>query len=418
MKVKILSYKKIRNNKYWIIGCSKLSDYLIAVDKDSENKFNFEVQRKIVRNIYLDKILDTLKKFEPIPFITLTFSFNKEDAELGSSKTIEIDSFNILDGLQRTYRLWAYWKIFKDILKEKHPENVKDFMKEVKVKYPEFFDKSIINSKILKNLYNDYSELDKVFNDYETYFVIWANLTENEIIKKMLILNAGQKPVSSRHQFELIFLHVEKELQDFLSEKGIKIYREKALEFNRLKKERKSGEYALSTLVTALLSLATGKPQRVSSELIYKYDLMEEERSLSYAEDIFGEDFMKKTLEFLLKLDNKYSHDKETLVWLGKDTTLTGIFSAIGKYVGIERNVYASFPREKIIKVFNYLLNSLSDDLKINEFNSYYDSLAGRSLNIGMYIRKVVQYYTLSLLRGQKISWKEAFATVERGDIV
>jgi len=147
MKVKILSYKKIRNNKYWIIGCSKLSDYLIAVDKDSENKFNFEVQRKIVRNIYLDKILDTLKKFEPIPFITL--SFNKEDAELGSSKTIEIDSFNILDGLQRTYRLWAYWKIFKDILKEKHPENVKDFMKEVKVKYPEFFDKSILDFVIL-----------------------------------------------------------------------------------------------------------------------------------------------------------------------------------------------------------------------------------------------------------------------------
>jgi len=418
MKVKILSYTKIRDNKYWIIGCSKLLDYLVAVDKDSKNKFNFEVQRKIVRNIYLDKILDTLKKFEPIPFITLTFSFEDENLALEPGKTIEISSFNILDGLQRTYRLWAYWKIFKDILKEKHPENVKDFMKEVKVKHPEFFDKSIINSKILKNLYNDYSELDKVFNDYEIYFVIWANLTENEIIKKMLILNAGQKPVSSRHQFELIFLHVEKELQDFLSEKGIEILRERDPKFNRSKKEREPGIYALSTLITALLSLATGKPQRVSSELIYKYDLMEEERSLSYAEDIFGEDFMKKTLEFLLKLDDKYSHDKETLVWLGKDTTLTGIFSAIGRYVGIERNLYSSFPKEKIIKGFNSLLDALPNDLKIDEFNKYYDSLAGRSLNIGMYIRKVVQYYTLSLLHGKKISWKDAFTAVERGDTV
>ncbi len=419
MKVKILSCKNIRDNKYWIIGHSKLSDYLAAVDKDYENKFNFEVQRKIVRNIYLDKVLDTLKNFEPIPFITLTFSLNKESAEVQSCETIEIDNFNILDGLQRTYRLWAYWKIFKNVLKEKHFENIKDFMKEVKNKYPEFFDKGIINFKILKKIYNDRYKLDEVFKNYDIYFVIWTNLTENEIIKKMLILNAGQKPVSSRHQFELIFLHIEKELSAFLSNKGIHIYREKDPNFSKLKKERKPGEYALSTLVTALLSLATGKPQRVSSELIYKYDLMEEERSLNYAEDIFNEDFMKKTLEFLLKLDNKYSYDKDTLVWLGKDTTLTGMFSAIGRYVGIEKNTYYSFPGEKVIKVFDSLLESLPDDLEINKFKFYYDSLAGRSVNIGMYIRKVIQYYILSILRTQKnISWKEAFSVVERGDTI
>ncbi len=418
MKVEILSHKTIRNNKYWIVGYSKLLDYLVAVDKDSENKFNFEVQRKIVRNIYLDKILDTLKNFEPIPFITLTLSLNSKKASLQHGKSIKIDDFNILDGLQRTYRLWAYWKIFDEILKKGNFADVKEFMRAVKNKYLEFFDKGVINSKILKQLYKDRDEFSKVFDKYEIYFVIWGNLTEQEIIKKMLMLNAGQKPVSSRHQFELIFLHIEKELFNFISNKGVHIYREKDPRFSKLKKERKPGEYALSTLVTALLSLATGKPQKVSSELIYKYDLTEEERSLSYAEDIFSGDFMKKTIEFLLELDKKYSFDKETLVWLGKDTTLTGMFSAVGKYVGIEKNIFFSFPQKKITQTFNDLLNLLPDDLKIDKFNKYYDSLAGRSLNIGMYIRKVVQYYILSLLQNSKsILWKDAFFAVERGEI-
>ena len=387
---------------------------MTTIEKDSEDKFNFEVQRKIVKNIYLDKVLDTLKSFEPIPFITLTFSLNQENTELQPDKTIELDNFNILDGLQRTYRLWAYWKIFKNILKNKYFENSKEFIKIVKNIYPEFFDKGVINSKLLKKIYNNSYELEKIFNNYEIYFVIWTNLTESEIIKKMLILNAGQKPVSSRHQFELIFLHIKEELSHFLSNKGIRIYREKDPRFSKLKTERKPGEYALSTLVTALLSLATGKPQRVSSELIYKYDLMEEEKSLSYAEDIFSEDFMKKILEFLLKLDKKYSRDKNTLVWLGKDTTLTGMFSAIGRYVGIEKNIHFSFPNEKILYAFDNLLKLLPDDLNINEFNFYYNSLAGRSVNIGMYIRKVIQHYIFSLLTKKSISWKDAFHAVGR----
>ena len=409
MKVKILDRKDLEGDKQWLIGYTTLSDYLQSIDQDSENKFHFEVQRKIVRNIYLDKILSTLAEFEPIPFITLTYHSN---TILNEKDSIELkpEEFNILDGLQRTYRLWAYWKIHTKILNNKRFEDIKKFMKAVKNCYPEFFDNGVMNSKILKQIYEKKDNLSKIFDENDAYFVIWVNLTEKEIIRKMLILNAGQKSVSSRHQFELIFLHVEKEFSDFISKNNIHIYREKDPGFRRLKNERKVGEYALSSLITALLSLATGKPQRISSELIYKYDLMEEERTLSYAEDIFSDDFMKASLKFLLDLDKKYENNKEVLLWLGKDTTLTGMFSAIGKYIGIGEKFSLTFSREEIIGTFEYLLKLAPPDLRIKEFNSHYNSVAGRSINIGMYIRNVVQYYFLNLLtRRMAPSWEEAF---------
>ena len=416
MKLKVLQLKETEKDKYWIIGYTKLSDYLESVEKDKENKFSFEVQRKIVRNIYLDKILDTIELNEPIPFITLTAKI-KENS-INERGFLNLKDFDILDGLQRTYRLWAYWKVYEKIRKTNNGDNdIKALTKELRGNFPEFFEKGIINSKILKKIFNNKEKLKKVFDGFEIYFVIWTNLSEEEIIRKMLILNAGQRPVSSKHQFELIFLHLLREINTILKEKGIKIYREKDLEFNKLKKERNIGEFAFSTLITSLLSLATGKPQRVSTELIYRYDLTEEEKSLSYAQDIFTKEFVVSVLEKLLKLDKKYKDDPNTLVWLGKDTTLTGLFAAIGKYIKLDiKNVYYSaFPRDEIIRSLDILIERLPDNLNLEEFNKYYDSLAGRTLNIGTYIRKVVQYYTYCILENKKVSWKEAFEYVEKG---
>jgi len=413
MELKVLKLEKIRGDKHWLIGSGNLSDYLKEVDADKENKFSFEVQRKIVKNIYLDKILDTIELNEPIPFITLTAKIK----DMSKRDSLNLKDFDILDGLQRTYRLWAYWKIYERIRKTKNNNNdIKALTKELRSNFPEFFEKGIINSKILKILFNNKEILKKVFDGYEIYFVIWTNLSEEEIIRKMLILNAGQRPVSSKHQFELIFLHLLREIDTILNEKGIKIYREKDSEFNKLKKVRNVGEFAFSTLITSLLSLATGKPQRVSTELIYKYDLTEEEKSLSYAQDIFSKEFVVSILEKLLKMDNKYKDDPNTLVWLGKDTTLTGLFAAVGRYIKLDtKNVYYSaFPRDGVTRSLDLLIKRLPNNLNLNEFNKYYDSLAGRTLNIGTYIRKVVQYYIYRILENKKVSWREAFEYVEK----
>ena len=70
-----------------------------------------EVQRKIVKNKYLDDLLTTIDLEEPLPNITLAY---KDGIKLTNTGSIVLDDskLDILDGLQRTYRLWAFWKIY------------------------------------------------------------------------------------------------------------------------------------------------------------------------------------------------------------------------------------------------------------------------------------------------------------------
>lgn len=58
------------------------------------------------------------------------------------------------------------------------------------------------------------------------------------MVRKMLILNAGHKTVSTQHQFEILFLSLWKSIDKKVN--NVKIIREKETEFNIVKKgERK-----------------------------------------------------------------------------------------------------------------------------------------------------------------------------------
>ncbi len=103
MKVSILDSKRIQGRS-WFLGKMSLWDYLVSV---SPKNFEFEIQRGIVKNKYLDSILLSVQRNEPIPPITITI--DKADVK-DNELNINNGSFNILDGLQRTYRLWLYKK--------------------------------------------------------------------------------------------------------------------------------------------------------------------------------------------------------------------------------------------------------------------------------------------------------------------
>lgn len=51
-------------------------------------------------------------------------------------------------------------------------------------------------------------KLEQAFKEFNLYLYIWGNLTEKEVVNKMLLLNAGQMRVSLQHQYELMFLRV------------------------------------------------------------------------------------------------------------------------------------------------------------------------------------------------------------------
>src|SRR4051812_28289158 len=64
---------------------------------------DYAVQREIVSNVYLDRLVDTVLERRHIPPIVLVAEagdYTEEGAEL-----LVVRAFKILDGLQRTYRL-------------------------------------------------------------------------------------------------------------------------------------------------------------------------------------------------------------------------------------------------------------------------------------------------------------------------
>ena len=94
----------------WRLATCNLYEYLSEL---RDNFFDFDVQRRIVSNSYLDKIGETIINGEPLPAFTLTTrSINNSENYLNLNET------EILDGLQRTYRLWSIIFIEKMITNE------------------------------------------------------------------------------------------------------------------------------------------------------------------------------------------------------------------------------------------------------------------------------------------------------------
>jgi len=407
MKFKILDIKEFGNGKVWLLAKLNLKEYVSSLTIEN---FNFEVQRKIVKNKYLDRVLSTIDRGEPLPVITLSFPFSIKRDEIREFYLLRHKDFDILDGLQRTYRLWAFWKIFL-ALNEHKTETTKEAVFLIKKKYPDFFEKGIVDTKFFKTYFpNGKSSIniaDK-YSKYDLYFTIWTNLDEKELVNKMLILNAGHKAVSTQHQFEILFLNLWKSLNKKLE--NIKIIREKDKEFTSVKRgKRDVGVYLFSSIITSTMSLILAKPQRISSDIIYKYDLMEEIDEAHPLSIIINTNFIISLLNKLKKLDKviyeKYS--EEGKAWFGKDTTLNGIFAGIGSYIKSSPNL--AFNEKQILMMFDELIEKFPVNLQLAKFNKQYDNLTGRSVNIGNLIRTVIMNYTIHKLSDNDISWDKLF---------
>jgi len=412
MKFKILKQKKFEKGKYWVLAELNLLEY---VESLTEDNFNFEVQRKIVKNKYLDGLLSTVDLGEPLPNITLAYHDSFSNLKDGDNIDLKNEKLDILDGLQRTYRLWAFWKIYNKI-NDGEFTNLRNAILSVKSEFPQFFENGIVDSKFFKTNFPDGKiniDFNEKYSEYQLYFTIWSNLSEDDLVKKMLILNAGHKAVSTQHQFEILFLNLWKSLNEKLI--NIRVVREKDADFTSIKRgDRKEGEFLFSSVITSLMSLVLAKPQRISSEIIYKYDLINEGESnstLQYAEVIFNSVFIQKLLDKLYFIDKKMNqlYGKEGLAWFGKDTTLNGVFAGVGVYLELNNDNEADNLQTKILNSFEALKKTLPEDLNLKKFNNEYDSLSGRSVNIGNLIRSVVMNYTIHKLKGESTNWKSLF---------
>lgn len=407
-KLKILDCKTL-DDRQWMLCRGNLADYLANLKKDF---YNFSIQRKIVKNQYLDTLVTTIKQGDPIPLITLTYSEEGLKPIIGNDVDIDMNNVEILDGLQRTFRLWAHDVIIK-VFENRNIKEPTIFAKEIKNDYPIFFDTGILSLTKVKNFYadNEFEQIKNAFRDFDVYFIIWVNLPPKKVIHKMLVLNAGQRSVSKTHQFELLFLYLWEDLEK--EQLGINLFREKDEIANKVKSgDRNAGDYMFTSVIVGLRSYLERKPLRVSIGDLDVSELGQEESSSGINEDIFSTDFIRSFLKHIKEIDEAViaKEGDEGKKWFVKDTTISGMLAGLGEYLQLNENSDMDYLNEITNKGFNELLDkSNSVGFNLSEFKEQYNILSSRSVNIGNFIRKVVMNYTVALLKNEKPSWQNIF---------
>lgn len=389
MKIKILD-----NKPGWYLGKVSLLDYIEALSVDN---FNYEIQRGIVANPFLDTILNAVNTNTPLAPISLVTK------NVGAvCDTVDIKQFNILDGLQRTFRLWIYYHLSKLAI-ENHCGDYKIITKEFRHTCDNY--STAVSPRQVRSLFKKESEIN-VWNlkdnyaNFDLYLYLWSGLSVDQEIKQMLILNAGQKQMNLNHQFELMYMRLFTENE--FSDDRIKIIRAK----DGMPKERKVGEYLLSSVIIGVQSLVNMKPMRLSRDIFYKDYDSQSNISLSAVEDVFTIEFIQRFLDLLLQLDCKVSSCQVLSDWFVKDTTIAGIMAGIGIYI----NSLSCAPSEildrmkaSVAKIKN------ADDFALLQYEDAYQKLSSAKLNIGMVVRKAIMFYTEALLKEKQMSWVDAF---------
>lgn len=402
MEFYLFDKKSLKTGNWYLCKCN-LYEYLTNLSTDF---YGFQVQRRIVKNIYLDGLYNTIISGDPIPAFTIT-----ANDVCTNETTLEIDmsKMDILDGLQRSFRLWAILEFHK-IAEENGITTPRDFIKHMK-EQGEFGEMILgldfVSSSFLKKVLDEenYNSIIDAYKKFEIQIVIWEGLSENDIMKKMLLLNAGQRPVSSTHQYELLFLHKINEVTPKLGE-TIKLYREKDGNYFKIKKgDRSVGEYQMSSIIIALQSLIEKKPLRIAPANMIEWD-SDSFIETEYVAKYFNTDFLCCFINLIKKMDEVLSEkDSNYLKWFGKDTTLSGIFAGLGKYINPENENKLLDDIEKAIG----RVASGECDFRITEFESELSKLAGSRINVGNVVRNAIAAYTQELFTNGSASWNNAF---------
>lgn len=295
MKAEILDQKKEGSATCYLCRVNLL-DYVKSVPKDYQN---YVVQRGIVSNRYLDHMVETVHDQKHIPPIVLVCS--RYNIGKGS---ISVNDYKILDGLQRTHRLKMIFDSIDILIRSKIDPSKKSDQDKFLKQYSKELREIGSNRQVFRKLMNygvgpntDYTDF---FKGNFLWLEIWVDLSEDEQVNKMLLLNAGHKSVSIKHQLELIFLSTYIELEKN-SPDGVTFKRERDISAIQYSKTRKTGEYHFSHFISAIIALAAGKIVNTNSEFIDR--LQSDSLGELDLYDVLTVSSLDSFLQFLYKLD-------------------------------------------------------------------------------------------------------------------
>lgn len=386
-----------------------LEDYVAALPATYKA---YDVQREIVTNVYLDHLVNTVLEKRHIPPIVLVVDSNKF---VRDERELKIETFKILDGLQRTFRLRSIRETIKFAIKPR-PESLEECLSWSRFKFSRHFSSDLreieSNTDVLRAVLESLQKvgLDRLLETYTNnvqWFEIWTGLSPDEEVRKMLTLNAGHKPVKARHQLELLFLNLLPLLREGEGD-VFQLVREKEVGATQFSKGRQCGSFHFAHIITALLSLYEGKPVAATTELIQ--GIQSRESSVDEYAEYMKPDFLRHFVAFLVQIDQVLTKEYKEIGtrWIGREVSLAGMLGGIGA-VSIERKI----PRETVMDELLDVLTEYPKALNLGQFETVRNSVELSKVNIGSINRNAVFGATQSLLSdpGNVIDWQIFFGT-------
>lgn len=346
------STKDLRTNTTVLYAQIELKDYLNLVGEDFDR---FEIQRTRQKYKAYNRMQNDILRGALLPTITLAINpqvvnnyiklWDNNNREGLIKKMYDSQDIYILDGLQRTY---------------------------------------IINDLVEAN--------QRLKRDQKLLLEIWLEKEIKHLIYRLIVLNAGQKPMSMRHQVELLFMTMQGKLEEEIND--LELFKEKEeTRRNRAKK------FPFDRIVTAYYCFLTKSPEEKRENIVVKQ--MDEFEVFNSDEDqlsrIFFE-FTKYLKEYVL-LDEQVFRIYENAVepeikspknWLAEDNVINSFFSAVAQFK--DDSVFV----RRVDKATQSLLTSLkkaksgSDPLALRTLSEIRKGINPKKVNVGFETRRIL----------------------------
>lgn len=353
MKLKVMgTATDLRTQTPVVYAQLPISDFLNLVGNDFKN---FAIQRRREKHKAYDRLKSDLVEGALLPSITLAVHPDRVNSLLPLVKSQNLEELskelaipgrvNILDGLQRTY--------------------------------------------IIEDLVQAGEEFDPA---QTVHLEFWLEADTRHLVYRIIVLNAGQKPMSMRHQIELLFITLRERIQNQIPDLELATERDQT-------RRRRSRKYALDRVASAYQCFLTKNPE-VRKENIVAQRLVEEE-ALDSTEEQLNRQFSNfvETLSIYAKLDDQVCRlyptvDSEEKLptganWFGSENVMQSFFAAVAQFGSTPER--SGRVKEALTRLVSNLEQEDSGDpLGMRTLQDLTNGFNTRKVNIGTATRKLL----------------------------
>lgn len=211
---------------------------------------------------------------------------------------------------------------------------------------------------------------------------LWIDIPFGALAYRMLVLNAGQKPMSIRHQIEILSMKLQEELRSI---HGIDVFT--SIESRR---RVRGGQFQLAKLAQSFQAWLQGQPNLDVRNAVMEQMLADsaiETLGYSIEAEQNDSDGFRQLIEWVVAIDLLLP--ETYLEFFGSETVLLGVCAAMG---AAERNPEL---RARAWSCLNQLRTKYEEDntvdhLQIGEFNSLRKGIDTAKVNVGQATREIV----------------------------